>query len=178
MNVLSLKSKLFFGVLIVVPLLVSGCAKKDQAVSVEPSSQDPSLLKTQTQQSVPVDVNGKEQDTANEKSDKGEEAGEIDTQKSVEETSARVIEVVAKRWEFLPGVITVKKGEKVRLNIISVDVAHGFALSAFGVSQPLVPGQMTVVEFVADKAGTFNFFCSVYCGEGHGGMTGTLVVED
>jgi cytochrome c oxidase subunit 2 len=33
------------------------------------------------------------------------------------------------------------------------------------------------VEFVADKAGTFTFSCSVYCGKGHRGMKGELVVS-
>ena len=32
------------------------------------------------------------------------------------------------------------------------------------------------VEFVADKAGTFSFRCSVPCGSGHQLMQGTLVV--
>jgi len=32
-------------------------------------------------------------------------------------------------------------------------------------------------EFVADKVGEFNFFCNVYCGEGHSEMGGKLVVR-
>jgi cytochrome c oxidase subunit 2 len=85
--------------------------------------------------------------------------------------------VTAKQWEFSPSVLTVKEGDTVRLSITSVDVMHGFALSAFGINETLEPGKTVDVEFVADKSGSFNFFCTVFCGSGHGNMKGTLVVE-
>jgi cytochrome c oxidase subunit II len=85
--------------------------------------------------------------------------------------------ITAKNWEFTPGTITVKKGDKVRLTITSVDVDHGFTLSAFNVKVMLKPGETQVVEFTADKVGTFTFFCSVPCGAGHRDMKGTLIVE-
>ena len=85
--------------------------------------------------------------------------------------------MTAKRWEFSPDTITVDKGDKVVLNIQSIDVTHGFAISAFGVNSRLEPGETTVVEFVADKSGTFQFFCSVQCGEGHSTMRGQLIVN-
>ena len=34
------------------------------------------------------------------------------------------------------------------------------------------------VEFTADKAGTFNFYCNNYCGQGHPDMSGVLVVTE
>lgn len=86
--------------------------------------------------------------------------------------------MTAKQWEFTPGTITVKKGDTVRLSIKSIDVDHGFAISAFNVNTPLQPGETTAVEFVVDKTGTFTFFCSVFCGAGHGSMKGTLVVTE
>lgn len=86
--------------------------------------------------------------------------------------------VVAKQWEFIPNTITVNKGDVVKLSIKSVDVAHGFYLPAFGVSEYLEPGKTVSVEFVADKTGTFPFTCSVYCGIGHGEMKGQLVVKE
>lgn len=85
--------------------------------------------------------------------------------------------MTAKQWSFDPATITVKKGDTVKLSVKSIDVDHGFAISSFGVNKPLTPGQTTEVEFVADKTGSFPFFCSVFCGSGHGGMRGTLVVE-
>ena len=42
----------------------------------------------------------------------------------------------------------------------------------------LIPkmGETVIVEFVADRAGTFNFTCAEYCGTGHAAMKGRLVV--
>lgn len=100
-----------------------------------------------------------------------------DVEQQVVEPQVVEISMTAKRWEFEPGTITVKKGQKVKLNIKSVDVTHGFALPDFGVSQRLEPGKEVTVEFTADKKGTFTFFCNVACGSGHSGMKGTLVVE-
>ena len=85
--------------------------------------------------------------------------------------------MTAKQWEFNPSTITVNKGDRVKLSITSVDVTHGFTISEFGVNSRLNPGETTDVEFVADKSGTFSFFCSVQCGEGHLGMRGQLIVN-
>lgn len=85
--------------------------------------------------------------------------------------------ITAKNWEFEPSTITVNKGDTVKLNIKSVDIEHGFTLSEFNVRENLEPGKTVSVEFVADKSGSFTFFCSVFCGSGHSGMRGTLVVN-
>ncbi len=85
--------------------------------------------------------------------------------------------LTAKQWSFSPSKITVNKGDKVILHIKSIDVTHGFKLDAFGISKSLSPGKTVNVQFTADKTGTFSFFCNVFCGSGHGGMVGTLVVK-
>ena len=85
--------------------------------------------------------------------------------------------MTARQWEFDPEVVRVNKGDTVRLFIQSIDVTHGFALPDFGVNERLSPGQTVEIEFVADKAGKFTFFCSVQCGAGHSSMNGQLIVE-
>ncbi|MBI3366648.1 cupredoxin domain-containing protein [Candidatus Roizmanbacteria bacterium] len=87
------------------------------------------------------------------------------------------ITMTAKQWEFMPSEVKVKEGETVRLKVKSVDVAHGFSLPDFSVDERLEPGKEITVEFVANKKGTFTFFCSVLCGKGHRDMKGTLIVE-
>src|SRR3989338_4500964 len=71
--------------------------------------------------------------------------------------------LTARQWSFEPSTITVKQGDKVRLIITSVDVTHGFTLREFGINTVISPGKTIKVEFVADKKGTFTFFCSVPC---------------
>jgi cytochrome c oxidase subunit II len=88
------------------------------------------------------------------------------------------IKMTAKKYEFSPGSIHVKKGEHVKLLITAVDHDHGFKLPAFDIQQDLKEGETTTIEFTADKAGTFRFACSHVCGFGHRGMKSELVVEE
>ena len=75
--------------------------------------------------------------------------------------------------------IVVKRGERVRLRIRSEDVVHGFAIGRLGVDVgPIEPGKTTTVEFVADQAGEFTFYCTTWCDPNHPRMRGTLEVRD
>ena len=88
----------------------------------------------------------------------------------------RVIDVVAKKFEFVPGEIRVGRGEVVALRFTAPEVPMGFNLADFNLRADIVPGRVTTVQFTADKAGTFTFLCDVFCGSGHEDMSGTLVV--
>ena len=87
------------------------------------------------------------------------------------------IKVTAKKYEFDPNVIRVKKGDHVKLVITATDHDHGFKLEALQIDQLLKKGEATPVEFTADQAGTFPFECSHFCGLGHRKMKGELIVE-
>jgi cytochrome c oxidase subunit 2 len=91
--------------------------------------------------------------------------------------SAGEISMTAKKYEFTPNIVTVRKGDKVRLVITALDHEHGFRIEAFHIDQKLPKGSPVTVEFVADQAGTFPFQCSQFCGLGHKNMKGSLVVE-
>jgi cytochrome c oxidase subunit 2 len=88
------------------------------------------------------------------------------------------IQVALRKYEFSPGTLHVRKGEQVKLVMAAVDHDHGFRLADFNINQKIPKGATVVVEFTADKAGTFQFRCSNVCGLGHRGMKGTLVVEE
>lgn len=89
----------------------------------------------------------------------------------------KTVKVTAKQFTFEPAEIRVKQGTTVTLEIASTDVDHGIALPAFNVNSILKAGTTTSVTFLADKKGSYPFFCSVFCGSGHGSMRGTLIVE-
>jgi len=91
---------------------------------------------------------------------------------------AHEFQMTAKKYQFDPNAITVKKGERVKLVITALDRDHGFKLEAFGINQKLKKGDAATIEFAADKAGTFPFQCSEFCGFGHGKMKGRLIVEE
>jgi heme/copper-type cytochrome/quinol oxidase subunit 2 len=77
-------------------------------------------------------------------------------------------------------VIEVAKDDLVVLKLRSSDVTHGFSLKAFGiyVAKGIKPGKTVYVSFKADKPGTYTFMCSVFCGDIHQHMDGTLIVQD
>jgi len=99
------------------------------------------------------------------------------TETTEEVPETKEFNIIAKQWDFSPGEIIVNEGDKVILNIESIDVTHGFAILEFGVSEQLVSGNTVRIEFIADKTGTFTFFCNVFCGSGHVGMRGKLFVQ-
>ena len=90
------------------------------------------------------------------------------------------IEVTAKNWAFEPSLIAIEKGARVTLTVKGLDDGvgngHEISIQGYGVEERVRGGGSVTIEFVAGKAGTFNYVCSVYCGAGHGSMTGTLEV--
>ena len=90
----------------------------------------------------------------------------------------RVIHITAKKFDFSPGSITLKKGEPVVFEISSADREHGFNLRAFGVRTNVSPGKVSRIRFTPDKTGKFTFSCDVFCGDGHEEMTGTVTVTE
>jgi cytochrome c oxidase subunit 2 len=74
--------------------------------------------------------------------------------------------------------IVVNQGERVRLRIRSEDVVHGFAIGRMGVDAgPIEPGKVVTVEFPADQAGEFTFYCTMWCDPNHARMRGILEVR-
>src|SRR5438094_10452976 len=90
----------------------------------------------------------------------------------------QVIRLTAKKFDYTPNEITVKKGVPVVLEITSLDRDHGFKLREFGVRADIKPGATTRVRIVPNKTGRFPFQCDVFCGSGHEDMSGELVVVD
>jgi cytochrome c oxidase subunit II len=85
--------------------------------------------------------------------------------------------ITAKQYEFIPGTITVNKGDIVILHVKSIDVTHGFAIKEYNINKQLPPNQEVTIEFTADKTGEFTIFCNIPCGPGHPDMKGVLIVN-
>jgi len=97
--------------------------------------------------------------------------------KSVEPAKEpRVINITAKRFEYTPNRISIKKGELVTFRLESLDVTHGLYIDGYGVKLKARPGLIGKATFQADKSGRFTFRCSETCGEFHPYMVGFLSV--
>ena len=88
----------------------------------------------------------------------------------------KVIRIGAKRFDYTPGELTLKKGEPVILEFTSSDVLMGFNLPDFNLRADIIPDKVTRVRFVPDKTGSFTFLCDIFCGTKHEEMNGRLTV--
>jgi cytochrome c oxidase subunit 2 len=89
----------------------------------------------------------------------------------------KVIQVTAERFKFTPGVIELKVGVPVVLEITSVDRRHGFQVPDLKIDETIEPGKTVRVRVVPEKPATYDFHCSVFCGSGHEEMAGQIVVS-
>lgn len=96
---------------------------------------------------------------------------------AIAQDNSPAIEVTAKKYEFSPAVINVKKGDHVKLVVTATDRDHGIKIDAFHIDKKLPKGEAVTVEFTADRPGTFPFQCSKFCGTGHGKMKGAIIVQ-
>ena len=85
--------------------------------------------------------------------------------------------VKAQKFEYSPSVISVKRGDHVRLTVMALDAEHGFKLDGYHIDRKVPKGKAVTVDFTADQAGGFSFQCSHFCGMGHRKMKGRLTVE-
>jgi cytochrome c oxidase subunit 2 len=99
---------------------------------------------------------------------------------------SQVVYVVAKQWMWKfqhpegqreIDELHVPAGRPVKLLLTSEDVIHSFFVPAFRVHMDVLPGRYTTVWFTATEPGEYHLFCSQYCGTGHAGMIGKVVVQ-
>ncbi len=91
--------------------------------------------------------------------------------------NAKVFNVTAKNFAFSVTEIKVKKGDKVTINFSSTDGYHDWVVDEFkAATQKVQTGGSTSVTFTADKAGIYEYYCSVGSHRKMG-MVGKLIVE-
>ena|SRR5208282_4646549 len=82
----------------------------------------------------------------------------------------KVIEITAKKFEFTPSEITLKKGQLAILRLTTADRVHGFRSKPLKFDTDIPVGKTTDVAVTPDTAGDFTIICDHYCGTGHGNM--------
>ena len=90
----------------------------------------------------------------------------------------QAIKITAKKFEYNPKEITLKKGVPVVLEFTSLDRLHGFKCQELEVRADIKPGQVARVNVNPQKVGDFEFHCDKFCGFGHGNMTGMIHVVE
>lgn len=94
------------------------------------------------------------------------------------------IKVMARQWSWLftyengreSDKLVVPTARPVKMLLNSADVVHSFYIPAFRIKEDCVPRMETYMWFTARQTGTYDIFCTEYCGLGHSGMLSKVVV--
>ena len=97
---------------------------------------------------------------------------------------AMKVKVIARQWSWLfeyengmkSTELRVSLGKPVNLSLTSEDVIHGFYAPAFRIKQDVVPGMVNHLWFQPTEVGSFDVFCTQYCGLQHAKMATQIVV--
>jgi nitrous-oxide reductase len=85
------------------------------------------------------------------------------------------------RSKFAPEQFEVHQGDQVTIHLTNLetvrDMTHGFALSQMGINLAVDPGQTAETTFVADRLGTYWYYCTWFCSALHLEMRGRMLVE-
>ena len=96
---------------------------------------------------------------------------------TIQNTQTKEFTVAATPFIFSLSEIKVKKGDKVKIIFRNDKGIHDWVIDEFNVrTKVLQAGQSETIEFIADKTGTFEYYCSVN-GHRQMGMKGNLIVE-
>ncbi|MGO4106609.1 cupredoxin domain-containing protein [Paenibacillus sp. YAF4_2] len=76
-------------------------------------------------------------------------------------------------WQFSEPDIKVNVGDTLKLTLHNEKGVHGLQSDDLGVD--IKDGETATIKL--DKAGTYEFHCSVQCGQGHDNMVGTITVQ-
>lgn len=139
------------------------------------------LLRGNTTQNSTVDqLNRNNEQTAPENSAVQETPVEnlMEDQGIVAESDVVTVTMEAGAFYFTPDTITVKQGQTVRIELSAMDMMHDYNIDELNVDGPVVKsGESTTIEFVADRVGNFEYYCSVGQHRANG-QVGTLTVTE
>jgi len=99
---------------------------------------------------------------------------------------AMKVTVIGKMWSWdfdygngkISKELVVPYNRNVRLDLVSVDVNHSLFIPAFRVKEDVIPGYNNYLWFKPIMKGTFDIYCSEYCGLAHSAMLAKAVVVD
>jgi len=105
---------------------------------------------------------------------------------NVPPANAKVVRVTAQKWSWsfdYPkdgcaglGTMTVPVNMPIKLTMSSRDVLHSFYIPAFRVKRDVLPNRYSVIWFEATKIGTYDIYCTEYCGTQHSRMLSKVKV--
>ncbi|MEZ4087490.1 MAG: cupredoxin domain-containing protein [Candidatus Gracilibacteria bacterium] len=175
-----LKKLSVFGASLMVMALLVGCGETAPPSGTNTDDQRSGGLTVET---LPLDDEVMDDDDAMMEDDSMMDDDAMEEGDSMEEDDAAMEEGVkeftidAENFSFSPNTMTVNEGDTVRITLNNLGGSHDFVIDEFDAQTEVInTGETETIEFVADKAGTFEYYCSVGSHRAMG-MVGTLTVQ-
>ncbi len=144
-------------------------APTEEVIVLTPTSTTP--ITTETLDEEPTDHEGADMS--------GETGTDINMEYPIADlpADAKIIEISGKNFDYDKAEIRVKEGDTVKINFTSTGGFHDWVVDEFNARTGKVQTDGTTsVTFVADKKGTFEYYCSIGQHRANG-MVGKLIVE-
>lgn len=87
------------------------------------------------------------------------------------------VAMTAEHFHYTPDEVRVTLGTVVEIAVTATDGTHGFSISEYGIDETIEEGETKTVRFYPREKGEIGFHCSHFCGLGHLGMNGKIIVE-
>jgi len=88
------------------------------------------------------------------------------------------VRAIGQQYSFTPQCILVPTETQITVRATSADAVHGFLIDGTNVNAMLVPGYVSTITMRFDSPGEHHMPCHEYCGVGHEGMWGKIMVID
>ena len=99
----------------------------------------------------------------------------------IREGNKVLVNMTAIRSHFNPEHVHIEEGDEVTWRITAIestqDAIHGFCIGGYNINLSLEPGEFAEFFFVADKPGTYPFYCTEFCSALHLEMMGYLHIK-
>jgi heme/copper-type cytochrome/quinol oxidase subunit 2 len=89
----------------------------------------------------------------------------------------REFTVTARNYLFVPALVEVMQGELVRITLHAEDQAHSFTIDEYRIAKLIPANGTTILDFQADQAGKFIFYCNFTKDSNCQHVRGELIVE-
>ena len=89
----------------------------------------------------------------------------------------RELTIDAKKYAFNPPRVEVAEGDMLRITLVAADIPHSFTIDGYRIAKRAEPGKPVTFDLLADRPGTFRFYCNLMIDDGCRKMAGELVVK-
>jgi cytochrome c oxidase subunit 2 len=89
----------------------------------------------------------------------------------------REVDIRGDQFAFSPARVEVQKDDLVKITFTAVDMPHSFTVDSYRIAKRAGAGRSVVFEFLADRAGEYDFYCNLAQDERCRNMKGKLVVR-